>query len=107
MNKYLDRIPVVVEPLKNTDPKIKRRKFLVPSDVTMGFVIHRIREYMDHIKSKHAVTFYVYNQPCNKTVSLNNLYTYEKSYVSNFYNLSLLPISNILNNIYKHHKDSD
>lgn len=98
LKKYPDRIPIIVEPCREIDPKIKRRKFLVPSDVTMGFLIFEIRKYMDSLNSDSGITFYVHN----RTVS-----RYTNFFRSTELDISLVPISRIVSVIYNEYKDED
>jgi GABA(A) receptor-associated protein len=45
LNKFPDRIPVIVERLANSDlPQMDRKKFLVPSDIVLGQFIQIIRK---------------------------------------------------------------
>lgn len=44
IQKYPDRIPIIVEQSTNKDPIILRRKFLAPNDFTMGSLFYEIKK---------------------------------------------------------------
>lgn len=44
MNKYPDRIPIICESLKPSNPQIDKTKYLVPNDLTIGQFLYVIRK---------------------------------------------------------------
>ena len=59
--RYPNRIPIVINEMKDTDfklRKIKKNKFLVPKEMTMGEFIAHVRKYAD-IKSTECIYFLV------------------------------------------------
>jgi len=80
-SKYPDRIPVIAERADKTDiPDIDRKKYLVPSDLTMGQFIYVIRK---RIKLNPDAAIFV------------------------FVNNTLPPAAALMSQIYKDHKDAD
>src|SRR3990167_7752986 len=47
LEKYTDRVPVIVEPGKADAPKIKKQKFLVPRDLSVGKFAHEIKKNLE------------------------------------------------------------
>lgn len=79
--KYPDRVPVIVEPLKNTNiPGIDKKKFLVPSDLTVGQFVFVIRK---RVKLAPEKAIFV------------------------FVNTIMPPTAALMSNIYEEHKDDD
>ncbi|CAH6420035.1 Hypothetical protein HVR_LOCUS1075 [uncultured virus] len=46
IDTYPDSVPIIIEPYNESDPKILRKKFLVPHDSTMFHVISEIRKHI-------------------------------------------------------------
>lgn len=81
MNKYDTKIPIIITKAKNSDiPDIDKRKYLVPSDQTVGQFVYIIRK---RIKLSHEKAIFVF---------VNNI---------------LPPTSAIISEIYNIHKDPD
>ena len=81
MNKYTNRIPVIVTKSKNSNiPDIDKRKFLVPCEQTIGQMVYVIR---NRIKLSQEKALFVF---------VNNI---------------LPPTGEILSEVYKNHKDPD
>ena len=81
MERYPDRIPIIVEKSKNSDIKeIDKKKYLVPRDLTVGQFIYVIRKRIE-LSSEKAIYIFINN--------------------------SLPPTANIISNIYNNHKDED
>jgi len=56
--KYPDRIPVIVEKAPKTDaPDIDKKKYLVPSDITVGKFVYEIRKHMKLTPEKAIFLF--------------------------------------------------
>lgn len=81
MMKYPTRLPVIVEGnSKSIDEKIKKRKYLVPVDLTMGQFHYILRKRM---KISPEKAMYIFANGC------------------------LLPNSSLMSEIYSKHKDLD
>jgi len=79
--KYPDRIPIIVEKNSNTDlPDIDKKKYLVPSDLTVGQFIYVIRKRIS-ISPEKAIFIFIENM--------------------------LPPTSELVSSIYEKHKDDD
>ncbi|KAL6048776.1 ubiquitin-like protein atg8 [Balamuthia mandrillaris] len=79
--KYPDRIPVIVEKAPKSDaPDIDKKKFLVPSDITVGKFVYEIRKHMK-LSPEKAIFLFV-----------NNV---------------LPPTAELMSNIYAKYKDED
>jgi len=60
-SKYPDRIPVIVEKAPKSDaPDIDKKKYLVPSDITVGKFVYEIRKHMK-LSSEKAIFLFVNN----------------------------------------------
>jgi GABA(A) receptor-associated protein len=56
--KYPDKVPIIVERLKNSDiPDIDKKKYLVPKDLTAGQFIYVIRRRIKLEKEKAIFVF--------------------------------------------------
>jgi len=60
LDKYPDRIPVIVETNDNLLPPIDKKKFLVPKDITVGQFQYIIRRRIK-LKPETALFFYINN----------------------------------------------
>ncbi|CCD22316.1 autophagy-related protein 8 NDAI_0A01580 [Naumovozyma dairenensis CBS 421] len=79
--KFEDRIPVICEKADNSDiPEIDKRKYLVPSDLTIGQFVYVVR--------KRIIL------PAEKAIFI-------------FVNDTLPPTSALLSTVYQEHKDKD
>jgi GABA(A) receptor-associated protein len=72
MAKYPDKIPVVVEKAQKTRdslPDLKKWKYVVPRDVTMGQMIYLIRQYLT-LPPEEALFLFVENTlvPSNERI---------------------------------------
>mmetsp|Transcript_4476 Transcript_4476/g.13660 ORF Transcript_4476/g.13660 Transcript_4476/m.13660 type:complete len:120 (+) Transcript_4476:172-531(+) len=62
LEKYPDRIPVIVEKMPKSDvPEIEKKKFLVPVDITVGRFAHEIRKHMQTFNPEKALYLFVNN----------------------------------------------
>eukprot|EP01113_Clastostelium_recurvatum_P044283 TRINITY_DN745_c0_g1_i3.p1 TRINITY_DN745_c0_g1~~TRINITY_DN745_c0_g1_i3.p1 ORF type:complete len:123 (-),score=24.78 TRINITY_DN745_c0_g1_i3:118-486(-) len=60
-SKYSDRIPVIVEKAPKSDvPDIDKKKYLVPSDITVGKFVYEIRKHMK-LSPEKAIFLFVNN----------------------------------------------
>jgi len=79
--KYPDRIPVIAEKASESDvPDIDKKKYLVPSDLTIGQFVYVIRKRIK-LKPEKAIFIFVNN--------------------------TLPPTSALMSQIYKEHQDQD
>jgi GABA(A) receptor-associated protein len=79
--KYPDRIPIIVEKIKTSDiAEIDKKKYLVPSDLTMGQFQYVIRK---RIKLDQTQALFI------------------------FINGTLPPTSNLISQVYQEKKDED
>jgi GABA(A) receptor-associated protein len=60
--KYIDKIPVIIDCDKELDAVVKKRKFLVPRDVSASYLISLIRSKLN-LNSKKAIFIF-----CNNTL---------------------------------------
>ena len=59
VQKYPDRVPVIVESSKSSNPTIDKAKFLVPMDITVGKFICEIRKHIREINPQHAIFLFM------------------------------------------------
>nr|CAD1818755.1 unnamed protein product [Ananas comosus var. bracteatus] len=71
--KYPDRVPVIVEKAEKSDvPDIDRKKYLVPSDMTLGHFVHVIRKRIN-LSAEKAMFMFVDNVlPAHCSVGIDN-----------------------------------
>lgn len=82
LKKYPDRVPVIVQRVENNDaiPDVDKKKYLVPSDLSLGQFIYVIRR---RIKLTPEQAIYV------------------------FINNTMPPTASVMSQIYQEHKDVD
>jgi len=82
LKKYPDRVPVIVQRVENNDaiPDVDKKKYLVPSDLTVGQFVYVIRK---RIKLNPDQAIYV------------------------FVNNTLPPTASLISQMYNEHKDED
>lgn len=114
-----DRIPIIVEPYRVTDPRLKRKKYLAPDDGTMGGVISTIQKELSPLNPASAICFYVNGAhrgdiPSNDNDVLtivSNTFVQTRSYVKkslpDYYNMILVPVTESTGSVYKRYKDDD
>ena len=74
MNKYPDRIPVVVQQIENSSlNKIDKNKYLVPRDLTVGQFMYVIRKRIK-LGKEQALILYVNNTLPPSTMLMSVLY---------------------------------
>mmetsp|Transcript_8154 Transcript_8154/g.15770 ORF Transcript_8154/g.15770 Transcript_8154/m.15770 type:complete len:128 (-) Transcript_8154:416-799(-) len=79
--KYPDRIPIIVEKAEKSDiPEIDKKKYLVPSDLTVGQFVYVIRKRIK-LSPEKAIFIFVKNV--------------------------LPPTAALMSSIYEEHKDED
>jgi len=78
MKKYPDRLPVIVEKVKDSDvPDIDREKYLVPSDLTVGQFLFVIRKRIKLTPEK-ALFLFVNKKLPNTSELVSNIYNENK-----------------------------
>lgn len=112
--KYPDRIPIIVEPSCEKDPKILRRKYLAPDDITMGHLFREIRKHVSELSPEMGLSFYVKDKVLNKSLKQNSWmniyswYNYGKSHITTQNeNYMLIPVSQLIKTAYNNYKDDD
>jgi len=103
--KYPNKIPIIIEPYRDTDPKILKIKFLVSYDITVGNLIYQIRQHMESIDEKTGLSFYIRSNKGEK--SLSDIYTYGLSYISLPSDMILAPMAYTIGIVYNNNKDDD
>uniref|UniRef100_A0A6C0C650 Autophagy-related protein n=1 Tax=viral metagenome TaxID=1070528 RepID=A0A6C0C650_9ZZZZ len=74
IEKYPDRIPIVVEKSKKSKVKdIDKNKYLVPNDMTLSQFLYIIRKRIN-LDTSEALFFFVNNTLCNNTLLLSEVY---------------------------------
>jgi GABA(A) receptor-associated protein len=78
MQKYPDRLPVIVENSENSDliPTLDKNKYLVPSDMTIGQFVYILRKRIK-LPPEKAMFLFINNKliPCSEIIN--------KTYVEN------------------------
>jgi GABA(A) receptor-associated protein len=82
LQKYTNRIPVIVERAKQASPDIpyvKKYKFLVPSDLTVGQLMQVIRKHLETpIKSEKALFLFINNTIPPTSALMSEVYNEQK-----------------------------
>jgi GABA(A) receptor-associated protein len=76
LNKYPDRIPIIVERSKKADkscPLIDKKKYLVPRDLTVGQFIYVIRKRLK-LPAEKAIFLFINNQIAASTKMIGEIY---------------------------------
>lgn len=74
LQKYPDRIPIIVEEDKNSDIKLDKRKFLVPRDFTLGQFIFILRKRITTITPEKSLFVFINNILPPNSYKINTLY---------------------------------
>ena len=78
LNKYPDRVPVIVEMYRNgSTPSLDRNRFLVPADLTMGQLTYIIRKRIK-LPSEQALYTFVGNSFMNAQFTIGDVYEKNK-----------------------------
>jgi GABA(A) receptor-associated protein len=72
-SKYIDRIPIIVEPHSSTDVSLDKNKYLVPSDFTVGQFVYVIRKRINLSPEKSLLMFINNTLPQN-SVNISEVY---------------------------------
>jgi GABA(A) receptor-associated protein len=77
-NKYQDRIPVIIEKSKESDPEIDKNKYLVPKSLKINEFICIIKKRIK-IDSKKAIFIFINNKLIPMGASIEEVYETEKN----------------------------
>ena len=80
INKYPDRLPIICEKSKTASkdcPDIDKKKYLVPTDLTMGQFLYIVRKRLK-LSPEKAIFLFVGNTIAPSTLSINTIYNYKK-----------------------------
>ncbi|RUP42988.1 microtubule-associated protein [Jimgerdemannia flammicorona] len=112
--KYPDRIPVICEKVEKSDiATIDKKKYLVPSDLTVGQFVYVIRKRIKLSPDK-AIFIFV-NEVLPPTAGTYCAFSatrdpfacvYLAAFIDSFFTLNLLILA-LMNAIYDEHKDDD
>ena len=78
LNKYPERIPVIVEPLTNDILSIDKNKFIVSKDMTFGQFIYIIRNRLK-VESNVALFFTINGNLCTSGTDIGTIYSEKKN----------------------------
>ena len=78
LENYPDRIPIIVEPGRNTEKKISKKKYLVPYELSVGQFMYVIRQRID-LKPSEAIYLFCNNKLAPTSMLLKELYESEKN----------------------------
>ena len=73
-----DKIPVIIDRGSKETPKIKKNKFLISKDRTLGEVIIVLRKYLSIDKSQ-ALFLFINNKIFSNSKNINEIYEKEQS----------------------------
>lgn len=80
LEKYPNRIPVIVEVAKNCGLKpLSKQKFLVPNELTMGQFIYVIRKRIPDFKPNQALFLFCDNVLVPTSITIESIYDEHKS----------------------------
>jgi GABA(A) receptor-associated protein len=74
VNKFPDRIPVIIDKATKESPSIDRNKFLVPKDITIGQFMYIVRN-RTKLNKDEAIFLYVNNTLPNSTELMSSIYS--------------------------------
>ena len=73
LERYPDRIPIICETLDKNAPKLDKKKFLVPCDLTMGQFMFILRKRIK-LKQEEAIYLFVNNSICPSASLMSSIY---------------------------------
>jgi GABA(A) receptor-associated protein len=73
LERYPDRIPIICETLDKKAPKLDKKKFLVPCDLTMGQFMFILRKRIN-LKQEEAIYLFVNNTICPSSALMSSIY---------------------------------
>lgn len=75
MNRYPDRLPVIVKPVDKRQPEIDKHKYLVPKDITLAQFLFIIKKRIRDLKPEEALFLFVNGSIIPKSTStMSELY---------------------------------
>ena len=77
LQKYPDRIPVILEKYDDKSPDLDRYKFLVSSEMTLAMLVLNIRTRIK-LKPSEALFLTINGTLCNTSTMMKELYNTEK-----------------------------
>lgn len=80
INKYPGRVPIICEKsiIASKDcPDIDKKKYLVPIDLTIGQFLYIVRRRLN-LSPEKAIFLFVGNKIAPSTISINEIYNYNK-----------------------------
>ena len=78
LDKYPNRIPVIVEKMPSSDiPDIDKKKYLVPSDLTFGQFMYVIRKRIK-LAPEQAIFMFINNTLPSTTALMSQIYQQHK-----------------------------
>jgi len=89
ITKYRNRIPVLIWSIGD-NIKIRKRKFIVPKDLTLGQFLYVLRKQMDKIDAIDGVFIFVHATNTMIPVSETMAKIYEQHNVDGFLRLSVV-----------------
>lgn len=113
---YPNRIPIIIEPYKPTDPIISKNKFLVPMCVTISKLTSLIKNHISNMNSGTSLFLYVINTSITihrqqSNTIWNKLTGYNHNnlqcHVPESFNMILAPASVTVETIYQQYSDND
>ena len=82
LSKYIDKVPVIIDCNRELGTFIKKRKFLVPKDVSVSYLISIIRS-KGNLDSKKAIFIFCDNQLIQGQTIIGEIYD---RYINNLVN---------------------
>ena len=73
LSKYIDKVPVIIDCDRELDAFVKKRKFLVPKDVSASYLISIIRS-KGNFDSKKAIFIFCGNQLIQGQTMVGEIY---------------------------------
>ena len=61
LNRYTDRVPVIIEPRDQNTPRIDKRKYMAPKDLMMSQLIYVVRRRLK-LRADEAIFFFYDNR---------------------------------------------
>ncbi len=89
LNRYPNRVPIIIEP-KGNAPKIDKRKFMTPRDLTIGQLIFVVRKRLN-FNSQQALFLFIDEKtlatPSSQIGHIYDRFKDEDSFLYIFYSL--------------------
>lgn len=72
-SKYMDRVPILVEPRDAQTPSVDKRKYMVHHDLSFGQLMYVIRKRLN-MRSEQALFFFAGNSMQSATATIGSVY---------------------------------